>query len=101
MATSPDLQQVTDWPPGLRILNISNTGIASLEGLPATIEVLDIRGTPIRSLRELQSEVLRTLIVNPGQLSKLDGLPPSVTALCFFDPIGTEEGQAEPKCGQE
>jgi hypothetical protein len=54
--------------------------VESHAGVPSSVTVLDISGTPLRSLDHLPPN-LQQLTIGAGQLRSLDGLPATVRHL--------------------
>ncbi len=72
-------------PAGLEELNVRDTPISSLGKLPASLKKLDISDTNLSSLPELPEGLVELTITN-GQVQSLKGLPTSVRVLSMLAP---------------
>jgi hypothetical protein len=90
LADSRNLKQIHGPLPKLRSLNVGGTAFVSLAELPRTIRVLDIRDTGIASLQGVPPG-LEELTLCRGQMTSLAELPPSVHTLRFLEPVAPEK----------
>lgn len=87
LSASRDLRSIDSLPVTLKVLRVGNCELIERlpTPLPPALALLDIRGTGIDHLPEIQAP-LRTLIVNRGQLTSLERMPATVRNLVILDP---------------
>ncbi|MCP4659334.1 MAG: hypothetical protein GY856_28320, partial [bacterium] len=78
--TATGITSLEGLPDSITSLDLSNNGITSLEGLPDSITSLDLRRTRITSLEGLPDSIT-SLDLRHTRITSLEGLPDSITSL--------------------
>ena len=88
---SKDLVDLGTLPLSLEVLNVAGTQIKTIRGLPWKLRILDISGTSIENLASLPP-FLKELIVGKGQLIRMTSLPKGIEleSLKFRDGKGNQ-----------